>query len=181
VLDGVRRVDPVPTHEDGFGVSPSAARALPCRAVRAGASAPFLDGRRLRALVALAAVRAVWQPSGASSWVRPRLDHRPHVRELVACMGSPDVGARVQGGAPGRRRPYASRPVVLVDVVAAAAVLPGPPGRVRAPGRRQEGKRARPEGAGYGPARSTSPAPSSGSPASGASGSRPRPRPASAS
>ena len=28
-----------------------------------------------RCLVALAAVRAVWQPSGASSWVRPRPDH----------------------------------------------------------------------------------------------------------
>src|SRR4051812_30090194 len=56
---------------DTLGVSPSAARALPCRAVRADASAPPVDGRHSRRWVALAAVRAVWQPSGASSWVRP--------------------------------------------------------------------------------------------------------------
>ena len=39
-LDGVTRVDPVPTYDNGFGVSPSAARALPCLTARAGASAP---------------------------------------------------------------------------------------------------------------------------------------------
>ena len=39
------RVGSFPTHDNGFGVSPSAARALPCRAARAGASAPVVDGR----------------------------------------------------------------------------------------------------------------------------------------
>jgi hypothetical protein len=76
--------------------------------------------------VALAAVRAVWQPSGAPSWVRPRPDH--HCPELVAGGGSPEVGALVQGGAPGRRRPI---PALLlaaaaVQVLAVAAVMAGP-------------------------------------------------------
>ena len=91
-----------------MGVSPSAARALSCRAGRAGASAPVVVDRRLSSVVALAAVRAVWQPSGASSWVRPRPDHHhsPVAWLLELAGGSPEVGARVQGGAPGRRRPH---------------------------------------------------------------------------
>ena len=58
-----------------LGVSPSAARSLTCRAVRAGASTPDVANRGLCCPVVLAAVLAVWQPSGASSWVRPRPDH----------------------------------------------------------------------------------------------------------
>ena len=88
-----------------LGVSPSAAWALPCRAVRAGASAPVADSRGLCCPVALAAVRAVWQPSGASSWVRLRPDHHHSPATCsVAGGGSPEVGALVQGRAPGRRR-----------------------------------------------------------------------------
>ena len=113
---------------DGLGVSPSAARALPCRAARAGASAPVLDCRRLCCWVALAAVRAVWQPSGAPSWVRPRPDHHHSpMLEVVAGGCSPEVGALGEGA----ERPSCRRLVLLliasvVQVAAVAAVVGGP-------------------------------------------------------
>ena len=122
----------LPSRRFETGVSPSAARALPCRAARAGASAPVVEGRRVCCWVALATVRAVWQPSGAPSWVRPRPDH-PHCPELVARVGSPEV-ALVQGGAPGRRRPNLMLlPVAAVVQVVAVVVVVAWPARVRRP------------------------------------------------
>ncbi|GAA4767092.1 hypothetical protein GCM10023199_55150 [Actinomycetospora chibensis] len=78
-------------------------------------------------LVALAAVRAVWQPSGASSWVRPRPDHHSPA-PAVALVGSPEAGALVQGGAPGCRRPNAAvlLAAAVVQVTAVAVVVAGP-------------------------------------------------------
>jgi hypothetical protein len=62
------------------GVSPAAARALTCQAVRAGASALLIVICRQCCLVALAAARTVWQPSGALSRERP---HPAHNHVLV--------------------------------------------------------------------------------------------------
>ncbi len=82
------------------------------------------------AVEVVAAPRPVWLPSGVSSWVRPRPDHHSpatagHLEHAAPSLG----GARVQGGAPGRRRPNSvtAPSVALVVVLAAAAssVMPG--------------------------------------------------------
>jgi hypothetical protein len=118
-----------------FGVSPSAARSLTCRGVRGGATsstssrvAPELVSA---AVEVVAAARAVWQPSGASSWVRPRPDHRSPVTAGHLEHAAPSLGgALVQGGAPGRRKPHwlaaSASALVVVLVAAVVVVVPGP-------------------------------------------------------
>jgi len=78
-------------------------------------------------------VRPGWQALRAPSRVRPRPGH--HCLSSRPCwplVGLSRGGARVQGGAPGRRRPLPSRCTCLCDVAAGSAVLPGPEGGRRA-------------------------------------------------
>ena len=82
---------------------------------------------------ALAAVRAVWQPSGASSWVRPRPDH--HLSPAagpVAGGGSPEDGALGEGAERPSRRRFVLLPATSVVLVAAAVAVVGGPGAGRA-------------------------------------------------
>jgi len=102
-----------PAARDRFRVSPSAARACPCLAGRAGAT-PAFSTPLPRALAGrgVAAVRAVWQSSGAPSRARPRPSH-PHRFPAPSSSqaDSPEAGALGEGAErPSRRRPLAPLP-----------------------------------------------------------------------
>ncbi|GAA4912205.1 hypothetical protein GCM10023204_17380 [Actinomycetospora succinea] len=77
----------------GFGVSPSAARALPCRAARAGASAPAVDGR-----LSLRSCASTWTRYGVAPDGRlfPALTTGGRVRESVYTRTWKQARARIQ-------------------------------------------------------------------------------------
>ena len=98
-----------PAARIGLGVSPSAARGRLGQVDRAGARATSSTPPDCSLSLALAAVRAGCQTPEAPTRARPRPDHHRTPDPLGTRTTSPEVGALVQGGAPGRRRLAPSR------------------------------------------------------------------------
>ena len=100
------------SHGARLGVSPSAARGRLGQVDRAGARATSSTPLPTPQNVALAAVRASCQTPEAPAREGHRPDHH-HTRDPdVTEVPSPEAGARVQGGAPGRRRPLSFHPLI---------------------------------------------------------------------
>jgi integrase len=76
-------------HHAGFVGSPSAARACPCRAGRGGATLTSSNTDRHLGSWWVAPLRAVWQSTGAPSWVSPRRHHHCLSSRVPSPVGTP--------------------------------------------------------------------------------------------
>ncbi len=104
-----------------LGGSPSAARACPCRAGRAGAT-PSASCQPSPVLVGagVAVVRPVWLSCGAPSWERPRPSHPTcFPAPSSSRAGSPEAGALGEGA----ERPSCRRPLALLPSGSCASLF----------------------------------------------------------